>query len=679
MFRALLRPSMKRQAQGPVSDEQKTQPQQDQSEVQANKQDQMQVSEQNQTMNQMVDDNHNQSANSNPTMTQSQVTLLTELPVASTSTNPAAQLLDDPLEDQEKNNATATNKHNGNREFTTKEPEQDSMESGAQGDNEQSDSELPGSSNCHSPVSTPHPLSLPKSRSISISNTISIPIPLSLPRPLHNKQDLPDEGGNPEQLKTLAAGREQIAKLLLICLGEGAGAEGDGEANQIVMELLGGRDSSSHSSNSSDTTSDSSGTGIQSSNDGNINDKSSNDPTIPATMPSPSAIERVSEQLMSVLREQTLSEAGISIGNERYHCFKCVLQNYAKIYAARRFMEQLPQLEPQENAQSQDQSSGQQSQSAQEQSNGVEADQKLLARVVADEIPELLRQLWSSLEKMEFFNEDTAFKAYLEARNHPEARILRELMLTRISRVFLCIVSSTFFLDFTEHELTHILRNCYLSVNSEIEIFLSVVLWLEHNWYERRECAERILAQVRFGLMPTWYLATLDRANRCRHFSRVIQSPGVQRMIAQGLEDGVTLKRKRRSSGTSGRGAATSSTGKEAQPLGQSEQAQSQQRQPQLSQPRRSQESQSQQQQPRQLSQQQRTVEPPLPREWIADPECRHHHKCHCERFVYPTYDVFKEYLARIICCAPNYWHTFRPAQEVYRSDFRCCSPPHFN
>ncbi|KAH8317480.1 hypothetical protein KR074_006236 [Drosophila pseudoananassae] len=677
MFRALLRPSMKRQARGPVSDEQKTQPPQDKSEVQAQKQDQMQIPDENQTKDQKVDANHNQSANSNPTMSQSQVKLLTQLPVASTSSNTAALLLDDALEDQEKNNETATNKHT---EFTVKEPEQDSVESGAQGDNEQSDSELPGSSNCHSP--TPHPLPLPKSRSISISNTISIPLPLSLPRPLHNRQDLPDEGGNPEQMKSIA-GREQIAKLLLICLGEGAGAEGDGEANQIVMELLGGRDSSSHSSNSSDTTSDSSGTGIQSSNDGNINDKSSNDSAIPdpATMPSPSAIERVSEQLMSVLREQTLNDAGISIGNERYHCFKCVLQNYAKIYAARRFMEQLPQLEPQENAQGQDQSSGEQSQSAQGQSNGVEADQKLLARVVADEIPELLRQLWSSLEKMEFFNEDTAFKAYLEARNHPEARILRELMLTRISRVYLCIVSSSFFLDFTEHELTHILRNCYLSVNSEIEIFLSVVLWLEHNWYERRECAERILAQVRFGLMPTWYLATLDRANRCRHFSRVIQSPGVQRMIAQGLEDGVTLKRKRRSSGTSEGGAATSSTGKQTQPQRQSEPAQSQQRLPHLSQPRRPQEPQSQQQQsqPRQLAQQQRTTDPPLPREWIADPECRHHHKCHCERFVYPTYDVFKEYLARIICCAPNYWRNFRPAQEVYRSDFRCCSPPHFN
>lgn len=566
MFRALLRPSMKRQARGPVSNEQKAQQAQVQAEVQAKKQaqGQMQIPDQNHTQNQKLDDNQNQnqnqSANPNPTMIQSQVQLQTQLPVASTSTSTAALLLDplNPLDDQEKTNETATHKTNSNREIALKEPEQDSVESGAQGDNEQSDSELPASSNCQ--ATSPHPLPLPKSRSISITKTMTIPLPLPLPRPLHNRQDLPDEGGNPEQLKSLA-GREQIAKLLLTRLGEGAGAEGDGEANQIVMELLGGRDSSNSSSHSSsnnisDTTSDISGTGNHSNNDANMNDNSSNNATIPATMPSPSAIERVSEQLMRVLREQTLNEAGIAIGNERYRCFKCVLQNYAKIYAARRFMEQLPQLGPQENGQSQAQSPGTQSQSAQGQSSGDEADQELLARVVADEIPELLRQLWSSLEKMEFFNEDTAFKAYLEARRHPQARILRELMLTRISRVFLCIVSSTFFLDFTEHELTHILRNCYLSVNSEIEvgillgeshelnphfyshwqIFLSVVLWLEHNWYERRECAERILAQVRFGLMPTWYLATLDRANRCRHFSRVIQSPGVQRMIAQGLE-----------------------------------------------------------------------------------------------------------------------------------------------
>jgi len=103
-------------------------------------------------------------------------------------------------------------------------------------------------------------------------------------------------------------------------------------------------------------------------------------------------------------------EAGISTGNERYRCFKCVLQNYAKIYAARHFMEQLPQLE--------------------ELGHEVDEERELFARVVAEEvlqIPVLLRQLWSSLEKMEFFNEDTAFKAYLEARRHPQARILCEL------------------------------------------------------------------------------------------------------------------------------------------------------------------------------------------------------------------------------------------------------------
>ncbi|XP_016998564.2 uncharacterized protein [Drosophila takahashii] len=409
------------------------------------------------------------------------------------------------------------------------------------------------------------------------------------PAPSVHQHPTSEDRPDPAQLKVLA-GRQQIARLLTR-LGDGDG-EGDGEANQIVMELLDSRDGSS-------------------------------------------AIERVSEQLLRVLREQTLSEAGISCGNERYRCFKCVLQNYAKIHAARHFMEQLPQLDKEQQQQQQDADANEEQ----------ERERELFARVVAEEvlqIPELLRQLWASLEKMEFFNEDTAFKAYLEARRHPQARILCELMLTRISRVFLCIVSSTFFLDFSEHELTHILRNCYLSVNSEIEIFLSVILWLEHNWCERGDCAERILSEVRFSLMPTWYLCTLDRANRCRHFSRVINSPGVQRMIAQGLEDAVTLQSKPRSSGAAGGATKTTRAPRAGFPLLQDE-------------------------------------ENHLARDWIADTECRHHHKRHCERFVYPTYDVFKEYLARIICCAPNYWRTFRPAQEVYRSDFRCCLPPHFN
>ncbi|EDV45476.2 uncharacterized protein LOC6555738 [Drosophila erecta] len=513
MLKSFLDPSMKRLSRRPVSDEQKAQ---------------------------MRTQNHDQG----PIEIFLSVATVSSLPHRQTHPHPQVQIepqLQDPR-DQRDQLDQQKDKEQGQE--PKPEPEPEVLESGAQGDNEQSDTDP-----TPSPTSTPTP---------STS--------------AHAAEGLPTEG-YPAKLKELA-GRQQITRLIKRL---GDGAEGDGEANQIVLEMLGSRDNHS--------------------------------PLQPQ-----SATERVSEQLLHVLREQTLIEAGISTGNERHRCFKNVLQNYAKIYAARHFMKQLPQLDQ----------LGQDS----------DAERELFTRVVAEEvlqIPQLLRQLRSSLEKMEFFNEDTAFKAYLEARRQPQARILCELMLTRISRVFLCIVSSTFFLDFTEHELTHILRNSFLSVNSEIEIFLSVVLWLEHNWFERSDCAERVLAEVRFALMPTWYLCTLDRSNRCRHFARVIRCPGVQRLIAEGLEAAVT-----RSSGSAA-GATTAH--------------------------------------PQRLPQE----EPRLARDWIADTECRHHHKRHCDRFVYPTYDTFKEYLARIICCAPNYWRTFRPAQEVYRSDFRCCSPPHFN
>ncbi|KAH8236023.1 hypothetical protein KR038_004976, partial [Drosophila bunnanda] len=373
-------------------------------------------------------------------------------------------------------------------------------------------------------------------------------------------------------LKVLAT-RQQLLLLLKRICDE---AEGDSDTNQIVLEML-------------EMTSDD------------------------VMMPSPSSIDRVSKQLLGVLREQTLTDAGIAPGNERYRCFESVVQNYTKIYAARRFMEQLPELDQ----------------------------GKVLSQVSANnvlQIPLLLRQLWTSLDKMEFFNEDSAFKAYLEARHHPQARILSELLLTRISRVFLCIVSSTVFLEFTEHELLHILRNCYLSVNSEIEIFLSLVLWMEHNWTESDNCAERLLSEVRFGRMPTWYLTTMARANRCQHFHRVISIPGVQRLIDQGLEDAITLKGKPRHSSTTYVG--TEKTRAKRQSLLEGTH---------------------------------------LPRDWIVDTECPHHHKCHCRYFVYPTYDVFKNNLARIICRSPSYWHSFRPAQEVYRRDFRCCSSPCFD
>ncbi|XP_034651675.1 uncharacterized protein LOC117890728 [Drosophila subobscura] len=357
--------------------------------------------------------------------------------------------------------------------------------------------------------------------------------------------------------------RQQIVKMLLGLCDE---TDGESETIHIVMELLG------------------------------------------AEIEGPTAVDRLTDQLLSVLPEQTLVDEGIILDNERYHSFRNVLGNYAKIHASRRLIEQLPTLGTGNFL-------------------GGTHDEALLARVVADEvlkIPDLMRQFWTSLEEMDFFNEDSAFKAYLKASNHPNGKILRELMLSRISRVFLCVVSSTFYLFFTEFEIIHMLRHCYLSVNSEIEIFLSVILWLEHNWTERSECAERVLAEVRFHLMPTWYLTTLNSTNRCIHFARVNQRPGVKALIAKGLAAVVAKK--------------GSNPHYNSQAAGSFYQ-----------------------------------MDCPVPREWIADPACVYHHKCHCQRFVYPTYEVFKQYLSRIINSAPNYWHTFRPAQEVYRNQLHCC------
>ncbi|XP_034480454.1 uncharacterized protein LOC117786355 [Drosophila innubila] len=436
------------------------------------------------------------------------------------------------------------------------------------------------------PIGDRHePTASPSEQTITISDSeepmASSSFTLSSITTVHSNSNS-NSNSNSDSSNSLVAvvQRSEFTKLLMR-LGE----EGDGDANQIVMELL---NSTKHAERAT------------------------------------SVIERVSENLMLLLRTQTLAEAGIITGNERYRSFKNVLQNYAKLYAAKRFIEKLPMLclsSPSEQELEQQQQEQQQDQDQGRVSNEKE---QTLARMVADEvlqIPELLRQLWSSLEKMEFFNEDTAYKVYLEARRHPQAKILRELMLTRISRVYLCIVSSASFLDFSEQELIHVLNNCYLSVNSEIEIFLSVILWLEHNWYDRKNCAERVLGGVRFGLMPTWYLYTLDRTNRCSHFARVIYSKGVQALLEKGLEEALALRSKHLRNPNSV------------------------------------------------------DVEGPLPRDWVADPECRHHHKCHCERFVYPTYDVFKDYLARIIRCAPNYWRTLRPAQEVYRKVLKCCAP----
>nr|CAI5867220.1 unnamed protein product [Callosobruchus analis] len=129
-------------------------------------------------------------------------------------------------------------------------------------------------------------------------------------------------------------------------------------------------------------------------------------------------------------------------------------------------------------------------------------------------IKDLVEQCWAFIDHPEVFTEDTAFLLYMDAKekNLPE---VRELMLPRIQEFFLMLVSSQNWL--------------------ELEVFMSGVRWLKHNWHDRACYTHEILECVRFGNIAPWQLVDIKRNPENPDFMELAKDPKICKMIDDGL------------------------------------------------------------------------------------------------------------------------------------------------
>ncbi|XP_034129877.1 kelch-like protein 41 [Drosophila guanche] len=82
-------------------------------------------------------------------------------------------------------------------------------------------------------------------------------------------------------------------------------------------------------------------------------------------------------------------------------------------------------------------------------------------------------------------------------------------MLRRIRNYFLALVGSKYFAELTVDDLEDLLKRDSIGVNSEIEVFLLVLRWLNLAGDKRLKHLGRLLDCVRFNLMPIAFLWTL--------------------------------------------------------------------------------------------------------------------------------------------------------------------------
>ncbi|GAB1870020.1 Kelch-like protein 26 [Camponotus japonicus] len=149
-------------------------------------------------------------------------------------------------------------------------------------------------------------------------------------------------------------------------------------------------------------------------------------------------------------------------------------------------------------------------------------------------IKELEEQCWAFIDNDELFSEDTAFLLYLEAKKIGNTAVM-ELMVPRIIKFFLLLVSTKDFLELSVDELCLLLKSNYICVNSEIEVLMSAVRWLMHDWNERKQHMLEVLKCVRFGLIAPWQLVDVKRNPENPEFMELMAYPEVQKMVDDGL------------------------------------------------------------------------------------------------------------------------------------------------
>lgn len=155
------------------------------------------------------------------------------------------------------------------------------------------------------------------------------------------------------------------------------------------------------------------------------------------------------------------------------------------------------------------------------------------------DIEELVELCWALLSDDEI-SEEFAFQTYLEARERKCYPIM-EIMLSRISKLFLIIVSCKQFVESSLSEVQSFLQSSMIAVNSEMEVFFAGVRWLAHDWRHRKRYVLDIMRLMRFSLMPAIELLELNRKYDVGSFDLgiivdILENPQVIEMIRDAIE-----------------------------------------------------------------------------------------------------------------------------------------------
>lgn len=147
-------------------------------------------------------------------------------------------------------------------------------------------------------------------------------------------------------------------------------------------------------------------------------------------------------------------------------------------------------------------------------------------------IRELMSQLMCCIDDKKVIEEREALSIYLEAKAANE-KSLQEFMLKKISKIFLTFVASWEFLVLHFEEAEDLFRSNRLGINSELDMLLAAIRWLQHDWPQRKKSIAGLMSLVRFELMQSWQLVELKRYPK--ELEHIFKIHDVQNMIDKAL------------------------------------------------------------------------------------------------------------------------------------------------
>lgn len=147
-------------------------------------------------------------------------------------------------------------------------------------------------------------------------------------------------------------------------------------------------------------------------------------------------------------------------------------------------------------------------------------------------VSELLDQQICCIDDMKQIGEREALSIYLEAKEADEKH-LQNMMVKKISKIFLTFASSWEFLVLKCDELEAMFSSNRLAVNSELDMLFVAIRWLQHEWPSRKKSIVPLLKFIRFDFFESWQLVELKKYPV--ELENIFKIPDVQKLIDKAL------------------------------------------------------------------------------------------------------------------------------------------------